>query len=95
MESIGKRMERLRKAKKLSIKELAEQVNVPATTYRDWEYGREIKGEPYLKLAAALGVSLNELLGAPPQASHEDVLNRVRDLHEQFTLLEKEILSLF
>ncbi len=45
------------------MRDLARLINVPETTYREWEYGRAIRGEPYVKLAKALGVSLEDLLG--------------------------------
>ena len=35
---------------------------MPVSTYREWEYGRSIRGEFYVLLAQALGVSLHELL---------------------------------
>lgn len=62
MENMGKRLKRLRMEKKLSIKEVCEKIEVPQSTYREWEYGREIKGEPYVKIAHAFEVSLIELL---------------------------------
>ena len=40
---------------------MATQLGVSQSTYRDWEYGRKIKGEPYPQMAQILGVSLNEL----------------------------------
>lgn len=57
--------ERLRLYRKkcgFSVAEVAKKLNVSASTYRDWEYGRQIKGEPYMKLAEIYGVSLMELL---------------------------------
>ncbi len=60
--SLGERLRTLRTEKKLSISEVARHVGVSVSTYRDWEYGREIKGEPYLKLATLLNVNLTYLL---------------------------------
>ena len=59
--AIGNRLKKFRKAKGLSVKEVARHVGVAESTYRDWEYGRMIKGEPYLKIAEVLGVSLSSL----------------------------------
>ena len=44
------------------MREMAEKLEVPITTYREWEYGREIKGEPYPKMARILSIGLWELL---------------------------------
>jgi transcriptional regulator with XRE-family HTH domain len=62
METISKRMKRLRQARGLSVKEAASAAEVPLSTYREWEAGRQIKGEPYEKIARALQVSLHELI---------------------------------
>lgn len=61
-EAFGKRLRRLRTAQKITMKELAQKIGVPVSTYREWEYGRSIVGEPYPRLADALRVSLSELL---------------------------------
>jgi transcriptional regulator with XRE-family HTH domain len=63
MRPFYKRLRRLREDRRLSMREVAKLINVPETTYREWEYGRAIRGEPYIKIARALGVSLEELLG--------------------------------
>jgi transcriptional regulator with XRE-family HTH domain len=63
-EPMHKRLRRLREARGLSVKEVALRLEVPLTTYREWEYGRAIRGEPYVQLARILGVSLCGLLGA-------------------------------
>lgn len=46
----------------LSLKEVARRSNVPVSTYREWESGRKIIGEPYVKIAQALEVDLYTLL---------------------------------
>ncbi len=68
MESIGKRLSRLRKRAGLSMKQVSEGIGVPVTTYRDWEYGRAIQGNPYIKLSKVLRVPLYELIsGQKPE----------------------------
>ena len=62
MSSLANRLKAQRNHLGLSVAEVARRVNVAPSTYRDWEYGRSIKGEPYLKLAGVFGVSLSELL---------------------------------
>jgi transcriptional regulator with XRE-family HTH domain len=62
-ESLSSRLRRLRKARGLSMKEVAEALKISESTYREWEYGRAIQGEPYLKLSEVLATSVYELLG--------------------------------
>lgn len=62
MEPLGKRLRRLRRDRGLSISDIAKIISVSESTYREWEYGRAIRGEPYGKLAAALNMSISELL---------------------------------
>lgn len=62
MEKISSRLRRLRNRRGLSQKEIAAQIGVPQSTYRDWEYGKKIVGEPYVDLARVFEVSLAELL---------------------------------
>jgi len=45
------------------MREAARLVGVPESTYREWEYGRQIRGEPYVRIAKAFSVSLDELFG--------------------------------
>lgn len=53
------------------MREAAKRIGVPETTYREWEYGRAIRGEPYIRIARAFGVTLDALLGnaSPTQTS--------------------------
>lgn len=48
----------------LTLQQVARAIGVPASTYRDWEYGKAIRGEPYEKLAELFGVSLRDLLAS-------------------------------
>jgi transcriptional regulator with XRE-family HTH domain len=61
-EHISKRLQALRQKHGLTLGEVGRAINVPTSTYRDWEYGSEIKGEPYQKLAKLFGVSLTFLI---------------------------------
>lgn len=61
-ETIGRRFARLRAARGLSAAEVAAEVGVSESTYREWEQGRRIVGEPYTRLAKVFGVSLRELM---------------------------------
>ena len=77
MEKISELLKKCREEKGLTIKECADQVGVSSSTYRDWEYGRAISGEPYVKIAHLFGITLSELFGRNPQKMNKE-LNRFR-----------------
>ncbi|MNT06136.1 hypothetical protein D3C72_1407900 [compost metagenome] len=60
-------------------------MNIPVSTYRDWEYGKQIKGEPYVDLAKVLDVSLTELLTGRKEPIHTRI---VTDLNEIARIVE-------
>ena len=60
---ISEKMKKRRITLNLKVKEVAQRIGVAESTYRDWENGRKIQGEPYRLIADALEVSLMELLG--------------------------------
>jgi len=61
-EALSVRMRRLRLNLNLSASETAKLIGVSVSTYREWENGRGIRGEPYVKIAKIFGVTLSELL---------------------------------
>ena len=70
MGTIGSRMKKLRLSQELSLSEVSKMTGIPLSTYREWESGRQIIGEPYVKIARALNVSLYTLLtGEEPKVS--------------------------
>lgn len=90
MENFGRRLKRLREERSLTVKEIAAHVGVAPSTFRDWEYGRSIKGEPYVKIAQALGVSVYELLtGQAP--SLKQSLEKIRLIEAACKDLQKEL----
>lgn len=93
METLGSRLKRLREIRGLTIAEISSKTGVPVSTYREWEYGRAIKGEPYVQLAEILGVSLHELItGITPDS--RSALKMIDELEELLSLLKKELWSL-
>ena len=94
MESTANRLIRLRKKAKLSMKEVAEQIGVPISTYRDWEYGRSMKTNIYVKLSLVLKVSLSELLTGQKSQSSE-ILNHIEAIEKHIEDLRKSITPLF
>lgn len=60
---IHQKIKRLREERRLTLKDVADGIGVPLTTYREWEYGRAIRPKNLVKLSAFFGVSLDELNG--------------------------------
>jgi transcriptional regulator with XRE-family HTH domain len=79
MEPFNKRLKRIRGERGLSVKQVAQQIAVPESTYREWEYGRPLVGPPYVKLAEVLSVPLTVLMtGQSAQAEWiADELNHI------------------
>ncbi len=94
MEQIGQRIKKLRLEQELSVNEVARRAVVPVSTYREWENGRQIKGEPYVKIAGALNVTLIELLtGEKPKSSA--LLDKVHEIEKLCVEMRKHLLSSF
>jgi transcriptional regulator with XRE-family HTH domain len=69
---MGHRLARLRRERGLSQEGLAAAAGVPVGTLRGWEYGRRTPLlDAAVKLADALGVSLDELAGRTPPAKKQ------------------------
>ncbi len=84
-ETMSERLKRLRTAKGTKVEDFARQLGIPATTYREWEKGRAIQGQPYIEISKALDVSLGNLLGVPevvPMELRKEWL--IRDLRQIF-----------
>lgn len=88
MESFSSRLKKLRLRKHLSQKEVAFEIGVPPSTYRDWEYGKKIVGEPYVELAEAFGVSLSELLTGK-EVDKSELLRSVDELDRMIKIIQK------
>lgn len=67
--AFSKRLRDRRKALRLSMKDVAGQIQVSESTYREWEYGRSIRGEAYYeRLAGVFQMTVYELVtGRKPQ----------------------------
>lgn len=62
--NIGARIKKLRKEKGIKQKEMAEKINIPSTTYSNYENGhREPPPDVVISVAEVLGVEVEELLG--------------------------------
>jgi len=60
---ISNQIKKQREKMKMSIVDCAAKIGVSQSTYRDWENGRSISGEPYLQMAALFRISLSEFFG--------------------------------
>lgn len=75
----GKRLKELRLQRKLSAEEVARLSGVATSTYRDWEAGRAVSGQPYIKLANCLGTTVYKLLGLEEQ-THAKVFKALSEI---------------
>jgi transcriptional regulator with XRE-family HTH domain len=92
-ETFGARLRRLRKQSGLTTQDVARVCRVAESTYREWEYGREIRGaNAYEAMAMAFQVSLGELMmgekGKPSSIAEdlrdiEMIIKRIRLKLEQ------------
>lgn len=60
--SVGAKISNRRKDLGYSVKKVASEIGISESTYRDWENGRKISGEPYEKIAKALNMPILELV---------------------------------
>jgi transcriptional regulator with XRE-family HTH domain len=94
MEKIGTRIRNFRLRRKLTVTECAQQLKVSPSTFREWEYGRAIQGEPYVELASLLDVSLHELLTG--RKTHgASSLEELSEIERRLGKVRKSLLSLF
>jgi len=90
---LGTRLKRFRKQRNLTVAEIARRIPVSESTYRDWENGRAIKGEPYVRLARVFDVSLNELFGESPSedTSSADAAAEIEAIQQLLNRLRSKI----
>jgi transcriptional regulator len=85
------RLKELRKEKKLTQEELAQEIGVSKITILRWENGeRQIKPEKAQQLADYFGVSVGYLLGYEEAKTLENIL---KDAEEYLEMTEDDLLS--
>ena len=94
MESLSKRLQVLRLKQGFSQKEVADQLGIAPSTYRDWEYGKQIKGEPYVDLAGVFQVSLTELLTGNKGDISTKILADLKQIERVVESIKKNAASL-
>lgn len=94
MGQIHERLKKYRSKRGLTIKQVSQMTGIPESTYKEWENGRQIRGEPYLSLANAYQVSIQELLtGEKSQANH--LLEQLDEITRLLEQTKRDLNSLF
>ena len=89
------RLKELRKEKKLTQKELAEETDIPYRTLQRWENGEsQIKPEKAEKLANFFGVSIAHLLGYEDNDFEKANQNRLKELRQEKKYTQAQIAKL-
>ena len=89
------RLKKLRRAKKLTQKELAEETDIPYRTLQRWENGEsQIKPETAEKLANFFGVSIAHLLGYEDNDFEKANQNRLKELRKEKGLTQADLAEL-
>ena len=89
------RLKELRKAKKLTQKELAEEIGISKRTLAYWENGEsQIKPEKAEKLANFFGVSIVHLLGYEDNDFEKANQNRLKELRKEKKDTQAELANL-
>lgn len=93
MNKFGNRLRDLRKQSGLTIKQVSKKLGVAESTFRDWEQGRLIKGEPYVKISKLFNVSLYELMTGET-GNLAPIFTKLNDVKSTIEHIEKDIGSL-
>lgn len=91
---LGNRLRHLRNNQGLSASEVAYALGVSVSTYREWENGRAIRGEPYIELAKILQVTLSELLTGEAREISK-ILSEFHELEEVLRKFKQTLYSTF
>ncbi len=92
MEQLHERLTRIRKAKGLTRKAVAQALGEAESTYRGWESGRGWRLPPLDKLSQILSISVTELLvGQKPEAA--ELIETLAKVEEELRQLRLKISS--
>lgn len=91
-ESFGSRLRALRLERNMTVAYFADQIQVPKSTYAEWESGRQIQGEPYVRIAEVCKISLHELFtGEKPELNQ--LIRNFDLIDSQFRDFRNKLLS--
>lgn len=79
--NIGKKIRNLRLEKNMTMKDVAAELQVSRSTYRDWEYGRKLPADTLSRIAEVFKVSLDELMGK--EVTEAQIVPKVIQLIEE------------
>jgi transcriptional regulator with XRE-family HTH domain len=91
METLSVRLKRLRIRQGLTMAQVARKLAISKSTYRDWEYGVAIRGEPYVHLATILRISVLELLTGENPPSGEAAVKALSSIEAELIILKSYI----
>lgn len=87
--SLSKTIKKIRQDRKMTLKEMAQHLGIPASTYRDWEYGSKIPADAIYRIAQLFETSPNELFGLK-KVQNQNRLQAVQLIEEGLRLLKIE-----
>lgn len=94
MGSIHERLRKFRLKAGLTLQQVSDRTGIPVSTYKEWENGRQIRGEPYLLLARVYQVSLQELItGEKTQLG--PVLEKLDSMIGEIEAVKRDLVSFF
>lgn len=93
MESIHQRLKKYRHQSGLTLQEVSSRTGIPASTYKEWENGRQIRGEPYMILAELFQVSVVELISGQ-KGSSSTMLAKLDKVVEDIEVLKRDLVAL-
>ena len=80
-----------REEQNLKVKEVAQAIGVAESTYREWENGRKIQGEPYLKISQVLHISIGDLLGVSKREVLQELFLHIETLEKHVKNLRQNV----
>jgi transcriptional regulator with XRE-family HTH domain len=69
-------------------------LGIAESTYRDWENGRKIQGEPYLELSKILDLPLAQLFGVESSQALVELMRDINTVSELVKNIRSRALSL-
>lgn len=93
-ETFAQRITKRKLQLELTQRQVASAIGVPLSTYKEWEYGRQIQGEKiYVKLSEVLEMNLHTLLSGDHIENSQSVVQEIQILIDKLTDLKKRLLS--
>ena len=91
---ISKKLSDLRKKRNLKVKEMAELLNIPESTYRGYEYGSKLPADLVPGICKITGVSFEEFYNSNKvflECKDSSVLSTIKDLEVCLEKLKESV----